>query len=351
MNGTQAGPNDFVFLRRLLVIVSVGLLLVALWILSEIVLLIFGSILVALVLRTASAPFAYVGVGERWSIALAGLALVSAIGALFFAFGSEFANQFRGLGQLLPSAAKSLGEQLQISSLADIIKGGNAASSIGDLVARLFAWGSMLMNVLAGLLLVIFGGVYIALDPCLYRDGFLKLIPQNLKPKIAAALNEAGVALHKWIGVQVIAMVLVGALTGVGYWFVGLPSPLALAVIAGLAEIVPFVGPVIAAIPAVVLAASQDWQTMAWVIAVIFAVQQVESNLIAPLLIGRQVSIAPAVALFAIISMGVLFGPLGLLFGYPLAIVFDVLVRCLYVHDTLGQRVETPGGDLVEEHQ
>ena len=66
-------------------------------------------------------------------------------------------------------------------------------------------------------------------------------------------------------------------------------------------------------------------------------VQQVESNLITPLIADRMVSIAPAVGLFAVVAMGVLFGPLGLLLGFPLAIVFDVAIRRLYVRDTLGR--------------
>ena len=71
--------------------------------------------------------------------------------------------------------------------------------------------------------------------------------------------------------------------------------------------------------------------------------QQLESNIITPLIIGRTVAVAPAVALFAIVSIGVLFGPLGLLFGFPLAIVIDVAVRRLYVADALGEDVEIMG--------
>jgi predicted PurR-regulated permease PerM len=76
---------------------------------------------------------------------------------------------------------------------------------------------------------------------------------------------------------------------------------------------------------------------------VLVVVQQVESNLIMPLIADRMVSIAPAVGLFAVVAMGVLFGPLGLLLGFPLAIVFDVAVRRLYVRDTLGQPVQIVG--------
>ena len=117
----------------------------------------------------------------------------------------------------------------------------------------------------------------------------------------------------------------------------------ALGFIAGIAEFVPIIGPILAAIPALLIASSQDLQTVLLALAVLVVVQQVESNLIMPLIADRMVSIAPAVGLFAVVAMGVLFGPLGLLLGFPLAIVFDVAVRRLYVRDTLGQPVQIVG--------
>jgi predicted PurR-regulated permease PerM len=80
-----------------------------------------------------------------------------------------------------------------------------------------------------------------------------------------------------------------------------------------------------------------------WAVGVLVIVQQIENNLIAPVLAKRMVSVAPVVGLFAVVAMGVLFGPLGLLFGFPLAIVTDIAMRRLYVLDTLGEPVEIMG--------
>ena len=122
-----------------------------------------------------------------------------------------------------------------------------------------------------------------------------------------------------------------------------MPSALALGFIAGLAEFVPIIGPILAAIPILLIASAQDLQTALLALGVVVAVQQVESNFIAPLIVSRMVSIAPAVGLFAVVAMGVLLGPLGLLLGFPLAIVIDIAVRRLYVHDTLGESVKIFG--------
>ena len=116
----------------------------------------------------------------------------------------------------------------------------------------------------------------------------------------------------------------------------------ALGFIAGIAEFVPIIGPILAAIPALLIASAGP-ANGPLALAVLVVVQQVESNLIMPLIADRMVSIAPAVGLFAVVAMGVLFGPLGLLLGFPLAIVFDVAVRRLYVRDTLGQPVQIVG--------
>jgi predicted PurR-regulated permease PerM len=110
-----------------------------------------------------------------------------------------------------------------------------------------------------------------------------------------------------------------------------------------VAEFVPIVGPVIGAIPALLLASTQDWHTVVWTLAVFVVVQQIESNLIMPLVAGRAVAVPPAVGLFAVVAIGVLFGPLGLVLGYPLAIVIDVAVRRLYVREALGEDVVVTG--------
>ena len=122
-----------------------------------------------------------------------------------------------------------------------------------------------------------------------------------------------------------------------------MPSALALGLIAGVTEFVPIIGPVIGAIPALLLAFTEDWNTVLWTLAVFVVVQQIENNVIMPLVAGAAVAVPPAVGLFAVVAIGVLFGPLGLLLGYPLAIVIDVAVRRLYVRETLGEDVEIAG--------
>ena len=117
---------------------------------------------------------------------------------------------------------------------------------------------------------------------------------------------------------------------------------LALGFIAGLAEFVPLIGPIFAAIPALLIAGAQDWQTVLLALAVLVVVQQVESTLISPLIADRMASIAPAVGLFAVVAMGVLFGPLGLIWAF-LSRSCSLWRSGSSVRDTLGERIEIIG--------
>jgi predicted PurR-regulated permease PerM len=344
MSEKDANRSDLPFVGRVLIVVAVGALVAAVWLLSDVLLLLFGSILLAVTLRALAAPLiTYLKIGDRWAVAIVGLLLLAALSAFAVMFGPDLWHQVQVLTDRLSQAMKMMGDRFQIGSITDLLKGGNPTRSLGAIVASVFAWSSTLLGGMADLVLVLFGGLYLAIDPGLYRAGLIKLVPPSVQPNIQAALDDAGEALRRWLGAQMTAMVLVGTLTGTGFWLVGLPSPVALGVIMGLAEFIPFVGPIVAAIAALLLAAAQDWNAMLWALGVIIVVQQLESNVIMPLVVGSTVAIAPAVALFAIVCMGVLFGPLGLLFGFPLAIVFDIAVRRLYVLDTLGERVDIMG--------
>jgi predicted PurR-regulated permease PerM len=337
------------FIDRVLAVVAIGIVVAAMWVVADLMLLIFGAVLVAVILRRIARPLiAIAGLGERWAIAAAMLLVIAVAGTAIGLFGAELSKQLQALSGQLVEVGRRLAAQIEISSMSDVVGSDPTMSRLGTLIYGVFAWGATLLGAATGLLLVVVGGVYLALDPARYRTGFLKLIPARLKSHVKIALDEAGEALGQWLVAQLMAMLLVGALTGVGLWLIGLPSALALGVIAGFAEFIPIAGPVLAAIPALMIAAAVGWETVLWVLALIVIIQQVESNIFMPLLVGRSVDIAPAVALFGIVAIGMIFGPLGLVFGFPLTVVIDVLVRRLYVHDTLGQEVQI-GGHRVDK--
>jgi predicted PurR-regulated permease PerM len=227
-------------------------------------------------------------------------------------------------------------QELNLGSVADSLKG----SAIGSLMLSAFTWGSAIVTALTGFVLVLFGGIYFAAAPDTYRAGFLKLFPEPWQKRVTATVEDSRFALTRWLRAQAIAMVIVGTLTGLGMWLAGVPSPLALGLISALTEFVPIIGPIVGTVPAVLLASTQGWELALWALGVSIVVQQIENNVIMPFIVGRVVELPAAVGLFAVVAIGVVFGPLGLLLGYPLAIALDVAVRRLYVRETLGEKVE-----------
>jgi predicted PurR-regulated permease PerM len=189
------------------------------------------------------------------------------------------------------------------------------------------------IDVVADLVLVIIAGVYFAAQPGLYRRGLLQLVPSGASERVADAMEEVAVSLRKWLVGTGIAMVAMGVLIAVGTALLGLPAPLALGLLAGLAEFVPIVGAIVSAAPGLLLAGTKDPQTVLWTLVFYIAAHQFEGQLLIPLIQRKVVSVPPALTLFSVLAFGLLFGPLGVILATPLAVVVIVLIRRLYLHE------------------
>jgi len=152
-----------------------------------------------------------------------------------------------------------------------------------------------------------------------------------------------GEALHAWLLGQFAAMVMVGTITGAGLALIGVPSWLALGLLAGVLEFVPILGPIAAAVPGLLMALSQGWDSFLLTAALYVLVQQLEGNLIIPLVLRRAVSLPPVLTIFAVVAFGTLFGWMGILLAAPLTVLAFTLVMKLWVRDTLEEEVPLPG--------
>jgi predicted PurR-regulated permease PerM len=199
------------------------------------------------------------------------------------------------------------------------------------------------LGVLSEVALVVVSGIYLASQPGLYRDGLLQLVPVPHLDRAQRILGAAGHALRLWLLGQAIAMAMIGILTGIGVWLLGLPSPLAFGVIAGATEFIPILGPILGAIPAVLIAFSISPMTALYVVLFYIGLQQVESNLLMPLIQERVVALPPVLMLFATVVAGLLFGLLGILFATPLAVACIVATQEIYVRGVLGKDVALLG--------
>ena len=182
-----------------------------------------------------------------------------------------------------------------------------------------------------------------AADPTLYKRGVVQLFPSSQHERVESALDTSGVALRLWLKGQLVAMALVGLLTGFALWLIGLPSPVGLGLIAGFGEFIPFLGPILGAVPALVIAASQNIQMLLWTAGAFVVIQQVESNLISPLIQHRTVELPPVLSLLAVLAFATVFDAIGLVLAVPLTVVLYVMIKKLYVRETLGEVTHVPG--------
>lgn len=331
--------SDWVFLRRVLCVLAIGALALALWVLADLLLLVFAAILAAVALRALMAPvMRWTGLPEPLALLVVVLLILAFGVAVVLPFGPRLAEQTAYLFETAPQALKALSERLDLGRLTRDVGG----SAFGALASGAVFLGSSLIGALAGAVLIVAGGIYLAAAPHSYRRGLVALFPSRWHGLISSTLDDSAFALGRWLNAQLIAMVIVGVLTGLGMWIVGVPSPLALGLVAGATEFVPIIGPILGAVPALLLASGLGWEMTLAALVVAVIVQQLENNVIMPFVVGRVVELPAAVGLFATVAAGLLFGPLGLLLGYPLAIVADVAIRRLYVREALGKRVEIP---------
>jgi predicted PurR-regulated permease PerM len=203
----------------------------------------------------------------------------------------------------------------------------------------LFPFFSTTLAALSGLLLVIFLAIFFASDPSTYRRGVLQLLPALHRPRGGEVLTALGRTLRAWVLARSIAMVTIGIVVAIAMSLLGVRAAVALGVIAGILEFVPVFGPIVGAIPAIVLAFSDSPQKALWVVIVFAVIQQIEGNVLIPILLQRAVEVPPALSLIGIASLAIVLGILGVLIAEPLVAVALVVVRMLYVEHGNGEGV------------
>ena len=332
--------------RVMLTAVAIFVVLAAVWKLLDLLVLVFGAVVIAVLIRALADWIAgLTPLKGGWSVAAAILSILATLALLAVTLGSRIEGQFVDLLETLPSAWSSLratvesmpGGQYLVHAME------NASPAESGFFANAGTIALATAEALVNLLLVLFGAVFLAGNPRIYRTGLLKLVPERRRALAGEALSDSGRALKRWLLGQLVSMAVVGSLTGIGLWMLGVPSALALGVVAGVAEAIPYAGPVIAAIPGLLIALLAGPQTALWTLFLYVAIQQIEGTLVMPIIQKRAVSLPPALTVFGIVAAGLLFGTVGLIFAAPLLVVAYVMVKKLYVQEALGTDTPIPG--------
>ena len=338
------------FARRLLLACLVGTAAIAVWVLSDVLVLGLAAALLALLLRgLAHEVSRRTGLSEAWAVLPVVLTLIGSVVAVGWLFGAQIAAQFNVLAKDLPESLTQLAREFGSSSWGAWLLGrardinlGTATGQAAGYVAAIF--GSVFRTG-AYVAVLLFAAVYFAVQPTRYVDGLLQLVPENHRDRGRELLDVLGTTLRRWLIGQSITMAVVGTLTAIGLLLLGVPAPLALGLISGMFAFVPYVGPILASVSGILMAAMQGPIVTGYVIALYAAIHFVEGNLITPLVQAEAVELPPVVTLFAALVFGLLLGPVGVLLAAPLAVVLLVAINMLYIESILGERRVWPSGD------
>ncbi|MAR52047.1 MAG: AI-2E family transporter [Propionibacteriaceae bacterium] len=338
-------------------IVATGLLF---WSLREVLIHLFAAIVLAMALCTLVGALR-----QRWRIPrplallMCILGLVLTVGVGLTVIVPPFTSQFQQLILQLPAAAKALKELVLqgFSSVSAMIYGSagtsdwrqlffpksfadgpsapEIASSVSGGLARILGLAGNLGSGLIQLLFVFAVTLMVAVQPHSYKNVGIQLLPSFYRRRARVILGMCGDALSSWMIGVLISSVCVAVLAGIGLSLLGVKLVMANALLAGLLNIIPNVGPTLSTIfPMSVALLDAPWKALA-VLGLYIVVQQLESYVITPSVMQRQVNLLPGLTLAAQFLFTVLFGPLGLLLALPLAVVLQVLIREVIVHDLL----------------
>jgi predicted PurR-regulated permease PerM len=332
-------------------LIATAAALVLLWSLRDVLIHVFAAIVLAMALCTLVGVVRQrLGCGRPIALLLTLVGLLLLAVVVSAAVVPPFVQQFQELLRQLPAAAalsvKLLRQALDQSSR--MIYGKEALQwlqqswtapladpGLSSGVGRLLGLAGNLGSGLVQLLFVVAVAVMIAVQPIAYREVAVLLAPSFYRRRLRQVLVHCGEALSSWMGGVLISSCCVALLAGIGLSLLGVKLVVANALLAGLLNVIPNVGPTLSTIfPMSVALLASPWKALA-VLGLYVLVQHLESYVITPSVMHHQVKLLPGLTLIAQFVFTVLFGPLGLLLALPLAVSLQVVVREVLIHDVL----------------
>jgi predicted PurR-regulated permease PerM len=235
-----------------------------------------------------------------------------------------------------PPAQASSQPSDKLAKLPDSLSG-----QLGAVTRYLFSFLSSTVSVIAGVILILFLSIYIGASPDLYRNGLLHLVPQRARPRADQVLSAIAMTLRRWLLSQLVAMVVIGVVTFIVLSLLHVRAALALAILAGLFEFIPMLGPILSGVPAVAMGFLDSPQKALFVVIAYVAIQFFENHLLIPMLMKEGVDLPPVLTLIGLALMGLIFGFLGMLVAVPFLAAVMVAVKLLYVEDVVGDEMKT----------
>ncbi|MCO6388557.1 AI-2E family transporter [Aliihoeflea sp. 40Bstr573] len=335
--------------RHVSLAVLAAIFIILLVLAPHVLLIVFAGILFAVFLHGGGDWIARKsGLPHGAGVGVFALVIVLLLVGAISAFAPAMSDQFDELTRQVPEAADNLRERVEDYSWGERLMERASPEGLFSSEGRSAAATAVTstFGALGNAVIILFIGLYGAIAPSTYRSGVIALVAPSVRQRADEVLDTIGQTLRDWLAAQLMAMTVVGVLTGIGLWLIGIPLAFLLGLIAALFAFIPNIGPVIAAAPAVLLAIPEGLTVTLLVIGVYLAVQTIESYVITPLIQQEKVSLPPALIISAQLLLGVLFGLIGLALATPIAAVLMTLTREVYVADYLDR--EATATDLAD---
>lgn len=318
------------------IVVAVSLIFV-LWIAGQVMLDIFASILLAVLLHGLASPLSrYSFVTYRWALFLVVVGIIILVAATIYFVAPSIISQSSQIADTISLALKQLSEWLS-KTLPTLEIAAQQLPTLSQLTSGFVSYGSSVIYRVLTVVIVLFIGFYAALNPSLYVNGFAGLFPPASRPRVYEIVDAIGHSLRWWLLGRTAMMMAVAILTFLGLWLLSIPLAPTLALIAGILTFVPYLGAVISAVPAVLIAFTKSPIDAAYVTLVYLAAHVLEGYIMTPFIQQKMVHIPPALILGSQILIAALFGIKGAALAAPLVVIVMVGTKILYQRDYLGE--------------
>ena len=333
----------------LLVALAAGAGLFLAWQTAGTLLLLFAGLLFGSFLDAATRGLRRVlPIGRGWRLALVCALLAAGVAWLVAWGGYNLAAQADDLIGIIRDQMRSLRGELRAIGVTPPPAAGEEGGprtlarlllpDPSTLFGTAYSAFSLATGWLGNAIVVVFVGLFAAADPGTYRRGVLALLPRGRRGRVGEILDEMAAVLRWWLVGQLVAVVLIALSTWLGLALIGMPGAFLLGLQAGVVNFIPYLGPVIAAVPIGLAAMAQGTTMVLWALGMHLVIQTAEGYVLAPLIQRRAVDLPPVLTLAAVAVFGTLFGALGVALATPLVAVLKVAVERLYVEDRLGGR-------------
>ncbi|MBR2656302.1 MAG: AI-2E family transporter [Loktanella sp.] len=326
------------------ILLTAGLLLLG-YLTGEVLLLVFAAVLLAVGLDgLAVAVTGRLPISRGW--ALVGVILgitVIIIGTLVLT-ATRLIQQLQALQETMVEFVEQVQAWLtEVGALAAVEEmseeDGSLAEAAGDMAGHAMTFGMSAVGAVISCIILMVLTIFLVANPTLYRGGMVRLVPPEHRGIVKDTLSSIAHALRWWFLGQLASMALLGVTVGLGLFVLGVELWFALAVLTALLTFVPVLGPLIATVPIVAAGFAEGAQTGVIVLVGYIAIQNIEGNILVPMIQQKAVDLAPALLISVQLLLSLIFGLVGLILAAPLTIVAMVAVQKLWVEHTLGEKV------------